>query len=122
MLHVYQFRHSGWSGDCIAGHPQHVSPNTLALLKRIHRRLFRLNDEIAAIDEEIAGVTAELEYHRSIDADARRDAEVGNYIDREEAGLTAADVLRFERLLDHLATRRSALIDKREKLVARLPE
>ena len=50
------------------------------------------------------------------------DASVGNYIDREEAGLTAADVRRFERILGRLAERRSRLAEKREQLLARLPD
>ena len=54
-------------------------------LKRLHRRIFRLNDKIEAIEREEKLVMAELEYHRSIDDDAQRDAAVGNYIDREEA-------------------------------------
>ena len=56
-------------------------------LKRVHRRLFRLNEKIVKLEEEASQVEAELEYHRSINEDAQRDAAVGNYIDREEAGL-----------------------------------
>lgn len=81
-------------------------------VKRIHRRLFRLNEKISSIDDEARQVRAELEYHRSINEDAQRDAAVGNYIDREEAGLTSADVRRFEKTL-------ASLIDTRVKLVAR---
>lgn len=91
-------------------------------LKRVHRRIFRLNDQIARIDEEATQVRAELEMHRAIDQDAQRDAAVGNYIDREEAGLTAADVRRFERTLDLIETQRTRLVRKRDQLLARLPE
>ena len=91
-------------------------------LKRIHRRLFRLNEKIAKLEEEARNVDAELEYHRSIDEDAQRDAAVGNYIDREEAGLTAADVRRFEKTLQDLAARRDKLARKREMLMMRLPD
>lgn len=90
-------------------------------MKRIHRRLFRLNDEIRQLQEEAAGVAAELEYHRSIDEDAQRDAAVGNYIDREEAGLTAADVRRFERTLTGLNGKTAKLAAKRDRLLAKLP-
>jgi hypothetical protein len=86
-------------------------------LKRVHRRLFRLNDKIAALEGEIDGVAAELEYHRSINDDAQRDAAVGNYIDREEAGLTAADVRRFERTLSDLHERRAKLVAQRDRLL-----
>jgi len=90
-------------------------------LKRIHRRLFRLNEKIAKLEEEARNVDAELEYHRSIDEDAQRDAAVGNYIDREEAGLTAADVRRFEKTLADLNSKRDALVTKRDRLLTTLP-
>ena len=91
-------------------------------MKRIHRRLFRLNEKIAQLNEEAEQVEAELAYHRAINEDAQEDAAIGNYIDREEAGLTAADVRRFERALADLRTRRNELIDKRNRLLARLPD
>lgn len=91
-------------------------------MKRIHRRLFRLNEKIAQIDVESRQVEAELEYHRSINEDAQRDAAVGNYIDREEAGLTAADVRRFEKTLTLLNRKRLQLIEKRNQLLAQLPD
>jgi hypothetical protein len=89
-------------------------------LKRIHRRLFRINERIAEIEAETRQVEAELEYHRSINEDAQRDAAVGNYIDREEAGLTAADVRRFEKTISALNQKKARLIDKRSQLLARL--
>ena len=90
-------------------------------LKRVHRRIFRLNEKIAKLEKEAAQVEAELEYHRSINEDAQRDAAVGNYIDREEAGLTAADVKRFESTLADLDSKREALVAKRDRLLANLP-
>lgn len=91
-------------------------------LKRVHRRVFRLNDKIAALDSEIVNARAELEYHRSINDDAQRDAAVGNYIDREEAGATAADVRRFEKTIVQLEEKRDTLLEKRDYLVATLGE
>jgi hypothetical protein len=91
-------------------------------LKRVHRRIFRINEQIARIEEEATQVRAELEMHRSIDDDAQRDAAIGNYIDREEAGLTSADVRRFERTLDLIEAQRERLVRKRELLLARLPD
>lgn len=91
-------------------------------LKRLHRRIFRLNDKIESLETEMRLVREELGYHRSIDDDAQRDAAIGNYIDREEAGLTAGDVRRFERTLAQLLDRREKLERKREQLIARLPE
>ena len=86
-------------------------------MKRVHRRIFRLNDKIAKLEEEIENTAAELEYHRSINDDAQRDAAVGNYIDREEAGTTAADVRRFEKTLDQLRTKHADLVEKRDHLL-----
>ncbi|MGH8946544.1 MAG: hypothetical protein ACRDVL_10390 [Acidimicrobiia bacterium] len=91
-------------------------------LKRVHRRIFRINEQIARIEEEATQVRAELEMHRSIDDDAQRDAAIGNYIDREEAGLTSADVRRFERTLDLIEAQKERLVRKREHLLARLPD
>lgn len=91
-------------------------------VKRIHRRLFRLNEKIARLEKEAGQVEAELEYHRAINDDAQRDAALGNYIDREEAGLTAADVRRFEKTLAGLRKRRDGLVVKRDRLLAKLPE
>lgn len=91
-------------------------------VKRIHRKLFRLNEKIADLQEEAGQVAAELEYHRSINDDAQRDAAVGNYIDREEAGLTAADVRRFEKTLADLGEARAALAAKRDRLLGKLPD
>jgi hypothetical protein len=90
-------------------------------LKRLHRRLFRLNDRITELEEEMAMVSAELEFHRAINSDAQRDAGFGNYIDREEAGLTAADVRRFERNLALLNMRWEKAVSKRDQLLGRLP-
>lgn len=91
-------------------------------MKRLHRRIFRINDKIDAIESEEALVLAELEYHRSINDDAQRDAAVGNYIDREEAGRTSADVRRFEKTLNDLAVKREQLRAKRDRLVLRLSD
>jgi hypothetical protein len=90
-------------------------------VKRVHRKRFSLNEKIAELQREADQVAAELEYHRSIDDDAQRDAAVGNYIDREEAGLTSADVRRFERTLVDLEKRSAKLAARRDRLLAKLP-
>jgi hypothetical protein len=89
---------------------------------RLHHRIFRLNDRIEAIDRETRQVRAELGHHRSINEDAQRDAAVGNYIDREEAGLTAGDVRRFERALARLTDKRRRLATRRDHLLTRLSD
>ncbi|MGH8914187.1 MAG: hypothetical protein ACRDZM_06690 [Acidimicrobiia bacterium] len=91
-------------------------------MDRLHRRLFKINDKVGLLEREIRMVGAELGHHRSIDDDAQRDAAVGNYIDREEAGLTRGDVRRFEKTLSKLEDRRDQLIEKRDRLLTRLPD
>ena len=90
--------------------------------RRIHRRILRINYKIGAVEREIESTTSELGYHRSINDDAQRDAAVGNYIDREEAGLTAGDVRRFEQTLDTLARKKERLESKRDRLMGLLPD
>jgi hypothetical protein len=91
-------------------------------MKRIHRRLFAVNDQIAEIDRELRLTRSELEYHKSIDEDAQRDAAIGNYIDREEANLTRGDVRRFEKTIDKLVAKRETLAIKQAKLIDQLPD
>lgn len=91
-------------------------------MTRIHRRLFRLNDKIQSISRELQLVNAELSHHRSINEDAQRDASVGNYIDREEAGRTSGDVRRFEKTAVYLKVRRAKLVKTRDRLLTRLPD
>ncbi len=88
---------------------------------RIEQRLFRLNDEIAALRRDEERVAEELNVHRHLDDDARRDAAVSNSpIDRADARDTAADVARFESALAALQRQREKLEAKREKLLAKL--
>ncbi len=123
MPHVCQFRHSGEpSSVWLEGGIGEAQAIPWRSLKRIHKQLFRINEKVAALEAEASQVEAELEYHRSINDDAQRDAAVGNYIDREEAGLTAADVRRFEKTLSALDRKKARLLDKRSQLLARLPE
>ncbi len=91
-------------------------------MNRIHHRLFRLNDKIQSISRELQLVNAELSHHRSINEDAQRDASVGNYIDREEAGRTSGDVRRFEKTAFYLKVRRAKLVKTRDRLLNRLPD
>jgi len=87
----------------------------------LHRRLFRLNERLGRLAEDERLAAAELEVHRHLDDDARRDAAVsGNPIDREDARDTAADVARFRRLLADLGEKRRRLEAKRDRLLARL--
>ena len=89
-------------------------------MRRLHKKLFRIVDRLQELAEEEAGLLQELDMHRSIDDDAQRDAASGNYIDREEAGLTAADVHRFERSLRSVRDRRAKLDTTRLRLLEKL--
>jgi hypothetical protein len=96
--------------------------DSLFSMKRIHRRLFAVNDQIAQVDRELRLTRSELEYHRSINEDAQRDAAIGNYIDREEASLTRGDVRRFEKTIEKLTAKQETLLAKQTKLLDRLPD
>ncbi len=90
-------------------------------MARIHKRLFKIADELVALREEETQVSAELDYHRSINDDAQRDAVVsGANMDRLEASSTAKDVERFVKRLEQIASRRRKLEDKRASLLRRL--
>ncbi len=88
---------------------------------RIEQRLFRLNDEIAALRRDEERVAEELNVHRHLNDDAQRDAAVSESpLDRADARDTAADVARFESALASLRKQREKLEAKRDKLLARL--
>jgi len=89
-------------------------------MKRLHKKLFRITDRLAELAQEEAAVLQELDMHRSINDDAQADAAVGNYIDREEAGLTRRDVARFEKSLASIRRRRAKLDSVRLRLLERL--
>ena len=87
---------------------------------RIERRLFRINDEIAHLSEELRLAEEELQIHRHLDDDARRDAAVGGPIEREDARITASDVDRFEKVIGGLQERIDRLERRRAQLLAKL--
>ena len=88
---------------------------------RIEDRIFRLNDEIAALQRDEQLAQNELDVHRHLNDDAQRDALVSDHpFDRADARETAADVARFERHLDKLRKSRLRLEAKRDRLLAKL--
>jgi hypothetical protein len=87
---------------------------------RLERRIFKLNDEIAAIERAIDLTREELRIHEHLDDDARRDAAVGGPLERDDARETSRDVANFRRLLDIQSRHREALVRKRDRLLARL--
>ncbi len=90
-------------------------------MKRIERRLFRINDEIEAIERAELLAAEELNYHRHLNDDTQRDAAVsGNPSDRADARETASDVARFERHIEDLRVKRMKLEQKRVRLLGKL--
>lgn len=90
-------------------------------MRRIERRIFQLNDEIAALrnDEQLAA--EELTFHQHLNDDAMRDAAVsGSPLDRADARETSGDVARFERHIAKLRGSREKLETKRDRLMRKL--
>ena len=90
-------------------------------MKRIERKLFRIGDELAAIDEAIRLAREELIFHDHLNDDAQRDAAVSDSpLDRSDARETAADVARMQDHIESLEITKRRLEIKRQKLLAKL--
>ena len=90
-------------------------------MKRIERRLFRLGDELAAIERALHLANEELVYHEHLNDDTQRDAAVsGSPVDRADARETASDVARFERHIEQLRSKQQKLQAQRAKLARKL--
>jgi chaperonin cofactor prefoldin len=89
-------------------------------MSRTERRLLKILDELERLRAERRMALGELDMLRHIDDDAQRDAAVGTTLDRDDARLTAQDVDRFEREVEHLDGRIAELEDKRRKLAEKL--
>ena len=90
-------------------------------MRRIERRLLRLNDELLRLRRELEQTAGELEMHRHLDDDARRDAAVSDSpIDRAEANQTAGDVRRMGAAVDHLSRRLRETEAERDRLLSEL--
>ena len=88
---------------------------------RREERIFRLNDEIAALrrDQQIA--LDELTVLRHLDDDTQRDAAVSNHaVDRADARETAADVARMEAHVEELRRARDKLERRRDRFLREL--
>jgi len=79
-------------------------------VRRIERKIMKINDQLAALREDLRLLTEELNYHQHLDDDAQRDAALGDAEDRALAYETNNDRLRFERLVRETQAR----IDKTE--------
>ena len=90
-------------------------------MSRLHQRLFRLNERIARLAAEEQQAAAEVEGHRPLEDDARRDAAGSEApIGRGEGRDTAAGGARFSGLVAELRRRRGRLEAKRDRLLTRL--
>lgn len=90
-------------------------------MRRIEKKIFRLNDDIAGLRQAERAANEELAMHRHLNDDAQRDAVVSEHpMDRADARETAGDVARFEAHLYQLRSERARLEAKRDKLLARL--
>ncbi len=68
-------------------------------MRRIERKIMKMNDRLAVLREDLRLLTEELNYHQHLDDDAQRDAALGDAEDRALAYETNNDRLRFERLV-----------------------
>ena len=84
-------------------------------MRRIERKIMKINDQVAALREDLRPLAEELNYHQHLDDDAQRDAALGDAEDRALAYETNNDRLRFERLVRETQAR----IDKVETRRAR---
>lgn len=91
-------------------------------MRRLERKVMRLNDEVARIAEQRRLLVEELVYHTHLDDDAQRDAAFGDAEDRALAYETSHDRKRFERLVRQADEDLAKLERKRERLVQRLSD
>ncbi len=90
-------------------------------MRRIERRLFRINDRIEALRRDEVLTRQELEFHIHLNDDATRDAVVSDHpLDRADARETAGDVARFEAHIAELESKRRELEHRRDRLLGRL--
>jgi chromosome segregation ATPase len=90
-------------------------------VRATERRLFRLNEELQRLRGDLEQTAGELEMHRHLDDDARRDAAVSDSPpDRAEAQQTARDVRRIDAAVGGLRRRIAELEDERDRLLSKL--
>ena len=90
-------------------------------MRRIEKKLFAMNDEIAALRRDERLAAEELIFHQHLHDDANRDALTSDSpLDRADARETGADVARFERHVAELAQRRERLEVERDRLLKKL--
>lgn len=89
-------------------------------MDRSTERIFRLNEEIAALRRDERLAAEELAMLRDLADDARLDAIDGDAFDRADARRTAADVSRLESHRAELQADRERLERKRDALLEQM--
>jgi len=87
---------------------------------RREERLFRINDEIAALHRDEHYAYEELIMLGHLNDDAQRDAAGGSLLDAADARETAGDVERMERHVAELRSARERLEQRRDQMLAKL--
>jgi hypothetical protein len=91
-------------------------------MRRVERRLMRINDELERLRHEEHLVEGELNMHRHLADDAARDAAVYEGLDREESRMANKDVAALARSLAKTRKTIAGLEERRARLLARLGE
>lgn len=91
-----------------------------SVMRRVERKLFRVNDELAALAEEERRLAAELAEHERLHHDARLDAVDGSADERAAFKEIEADLPRFQRALSQVRRRQGELLEQRARLLAKL--
>ena len=100
---------------------QRGGPSYPHRMRRIERRLLRLNDEILRLRREAELVEGELGMHRHLADDAIRDAFVTDApVERADARDALKDVVRLEGALQSVRRQLAALEEHRQDLLGRL--
>ena len=89
-------------------------------MRRLEKRIFRLNDKVARLGEELRLAREELVYHQHLDDDAQRDAAGGSPFDRADARETSGDVARMRNHIAELEDELATTEAKRDRLIAKL--
>ena len=90
-------------------------------MRRIERRILRLNGELERLRREVELVEGELGMHRHLADDATRDAVVTDEpAERADARDAAKDVSRLEGALEAVRSEIERLEAKRDRLLERL--
>ena len=89
-------------------------------MRRVERRLFRLNEDIERLRRGVEVTEGELNMHRHLADDAARDAAVSEGLERAESRMANKDVAALERALERTRRDLDRAEAKRLDLLRRL--